>query len=52
MKAIKVTCLQCGYAFETNSFECDDLGWYTTCPECEGSFDVDIDDRYDEKGEE
>lgn len=37
---MKVKCLNCGYEFELNSASNDELGWHTTCPECNGSFDL------------
>ena len=38
----KVSCLNCGNTFTlTNVFE-DSLGVFTVCPECGGSFDVDV----------
>ena len=39
---MKVKCLQCGYEFELESASNDELGWHTTCPKCEGSFDINI----------
>lgn len=41
---MKIKCLQCGYEFELESASNDELGWHTICPECEGSFDIDIKD--------
>ena len=43
---MKVKCLHCGHEFELESVSNDSLGWYTTCPKCEGSFDVDLDDKF------
>lgn len=40
---MEIKCLQCGYEFEFNGASKDDLGWHTTCPKCDGSFDIDID---------
>jgi len=42
---MKCTCLNCGHEFEPKEICLDDLGWYTACPECGGSFDIDPDDR-------
>ena len=39
---MKVKCLNCGHDFELNKLYKDELGDFTVCPECEGSFDVDI----------
>ena len=39
-------CLQCGYEFEFMGASEDNLGWHTTCPKCEGSFDIDIDEVF------
>ncbi|MDR0287811.1 MAG: hypothetical protein LBI03_08955 [Clostridiales bacterium] len=38
----KVSCLNCEHEFVLTKLYRDGLGWYTTCPECESSFDVDI----------
>ena len=38
---MKLTCLQCDHEFE-GSIALDELGWHSACPECEGSFDVDV----------
>ena len=38
----KCKCLNCGKEFIPESASNDNLGWYTTCPECEGSFEIDI----------
>ena len=43
---MKVKCLNCGNEFELNEIYRDELGDYTVCPECDGSFDVEV-----EKGE-
>lgn len=40
---MKLKCLQCGHEFE-GSIAKDDLGWHSSCPECGGSFDVDVPD--------
>jgi hypothetical protein len=40
----EVTCLNCGHTFVMTSFSCDELGPHTTCPKCEASFDIDIED--------
>lgn len=37
---MKLKCLQCGHEFE-GMISHDELGWHSTCPKCEGSFDVD-----------
>jgi len=37
-------CLQCGEFFELTGASKDMLGWHTACPECGGSFDIDIED--------
>ena len=37
-----VMCLNCGKEFTFESASNDGLGWHTTCPECKGSFDIDI----------
>lgn len=42
MKHDTIQCLNCGKVFEFTGASKDELGWYTTCPECESSFDVDI----------
>lgn len=38
---MKLRCLQCGYEFE-GSITKDYLGWHSSCPECNSSFDVDV----------
>lgn len=38
---MKLTCLQCGHKFE-GGICYDELGWHSSCPECGGSFDVDV----------
>ena len=40
----KCVCLNCGHEFEFKSASKDNLGWCTTCPNCNGSFDIDIED--------
>lgn len=41
---MQVKCLNCGHEFEAHHKQIvrDDLGWHTSCPQCEGSFDVDV----------
>ena len=41
---MKVQCLNCGHEFELERVYHDALGDFTVCPECDGSFDVDIND--------
>ena len=41
---MEVKCLQCGYEFKFNGASCDENGWHTICPKCDGSFDVDIEE--------
>lgn len=38
---MRLKCLQCGHEFE-GSISKDKLGWHSSCPKCQGSFDVDI----------
>ena len=38
---MKLKCLNCGYEFD-GTISYDELGWHSSCPECECSFDVDI----------
>ena len=38
---MKLKCLNCGHEFE-GCISLDALGWHSLCPECEGSFDVDV----------
>lgn len=38
---MKLKCLQCGHEYE-GSISLDSLGWHSSCPVCEGSFDVDV----------
>lgn len=40
---MKLKCLQCEHEFD-GSISKDKLGWHGTCPECGGSFDVDVPD--------
>ena len=42
---MKVICLQCGHEFELTGVCNDELGWHTTCPKCDGSFDVEINEE-------
>jgi hypothetical protein len=37
-----ITCLHCEHEFALKGASCDDLGWCTVCPECEGSFDAEL----------
>lgn len=39
----EVTCLQCWYRFKLKKVYCDDMGDFTVCPKCKGSFDIDLD---------
>ena len=51
---MKVKCLNCGNEFELNEIYRDELGDYTVCPECDGSFDVEkksLDQVLSKKGE-
>ncbi len=43
---MKHICPHCGFGF-TGTIECDNLGWHTSCPICEQSFDVDTQDSAD-----
>lgn len=45
---MEIKCLHCGHEFEFNGASKDDLGWHTSCPKCEGSFDIDIDTVVDD----
>lgn len=38
---MKLKCLQCEHEFE-GGISLDELGWHSLCPECGGSFDVDV----------
>ena len=40
-RSTEYTCPNCGHIF-TGSIDLDELGWHTSCPECESSFDVDV----------
>jgi len=37
-----VKCLNCGYSFKLAEVYHDELGAFTSCEQCKGSFDVDI----------
>lgn len=39
---MKVKCLHCEHEFVMSEIYNDDLGNFTVCPKCEGSFDVDV----------
>jgi len=38
----KVSCMNCTHEFVLTKLSKDKLDWFTTCPDCESSFDVDI----------
>ena len=38
---MKFTCPHCNHTF-AGAISLDEMGWHTVCPECDGSFDVDI----------
>lgn len=38
---MKLNCLNCYHEFD-GSITKDNLGWHSSCPECECSFDVDV----------
>lgn len=38
---MELKCLNCGHEFD-GSISKDTLGWHSSCPECECSFDVDV----------
>ncbi len=38
------TCPHCDTGFEFTGASKDNLGWHTACPDCGGSFDIDIED--------
>lgn len=38
---MKLKCLHCEHEFD-GSITKDELGWHSSCPECECSFDVDV----------
>ena len=40
---MKLKCLQCEHKFD-GDIAYDELGWHSVCPECGGSFDVDVPD--------
>lgn len=40
---MKLKCLHCENKFDGN-ISYDELGWHSVCPECGGSFDVDVPD--------
>lgn len=40
---MKMCCLNCGHEFDGPVYE-DELGTFGSCPECEASFDVDVDE--------
>lgn len=40
---MKIKCWICGHEFE-DSLSQDACGWYGYCPECDSSFDVDIEE--------
>lgn len=42
---MNLKCLQCEHEFE-GSICYDELGWHSGCPECGGSFDVDVPDGH------
>ena len=42
---MKVRCLNCGHEFILKNIYHDELGAFTVCPECDGSFDVDVNDN-------
>ena len=42
---MKCTCLACEHQFE-GSISKDELGWHSSCPECDSSFDVDVPDGH------
>lgn len=37
-----ISCLNCGFVFKLASVSKDELGWHTSCTQCQGSFDVDL----------
>lgn len=37
-------CLNCGHEFELTEVYNDSLGWHTVCPECDSSFDINIEE--------
>lgn len=44
---MKVKCADCGNEFELEKCYYDELGMFTTCPECHGNFDVPDDSESD-----
>lgn len=38
---MRLNCLNCGHEFD-GSITKDNLGWHSSCPNCNGSFDVDV----------
>ena len=46
----KCKCLNCEKEFTLKSASNDNLGWHTTCPECGGSFDIDIENHLLQRG--
>ena len=40
---MKLKCLHCEHEFD-GTISCDDLGWHSSCPVCDASFDVDVPD--------
>ena len=38
---MKLKCLHCDHEFN-GTVSNDELGWHSSCPECECSFDVDV----------
>ena len=41
---VSINCPHCGKQIFIDSIEKDELGWHTSCPECNGSFDVDLEE--------
>ena len=44
-RAKETWCLSCGAASRFTGAFNDELGWHTVCPECESSYDIDIEDH-------
>lgn len=42
-ESMKAKCSNCCYEFDFDTAYQDKLGWHTTCPNCKGSSDIDID---------
>lgn len=40
--SLNLQCPNCGHNFMWGSANCDELGWHTSCPICQGSFDIDL----------